>query len=252
MAKHDFTGKVVFITGAASGIGRATAIKFAACGAHVAVADLARFESSDTVDVIRKNGGSAAFFSCDVSDEGQVESAIAKVVDTFGRLDFAYNNAGVGGAFGLVEDYPVDDWDHVFRVNLRGVFLCMKYEIAAIRKTAGTGCVVNCASVLSTVCYKYDSAYVASKFAVLGLTKNAALDYADAGIRINSVSPGFTYTPMIMKGDPEKIKSLERLHAAQRLANPEEIADGVMWLCSPESSFVIGHNLMIDGGFTLT
>lgn len=248
--KSEFKDRVALVTGGGSGIGRHTCFTFAENGARVAVIDSNEEKGLETVESIRSQNGEAWFFKCDVSKEEEVQLMINTVYKRFDRLDFAYNNAGIGGDFANVESYPVNDWDLVMNINLKGIFLCMKYEIPAILKT-GKGAIVNCASLLSTVTYENDSAYVASKYAVLGLTKNAALEYAKTQLRINAISPGFTYTPMIMKGDAEKIKNLEAKHAAGRLAEPSEIANGVMWLCSDQSSFCIGHNLMMDGGYTL-
>jgi NAD(P)-dependent dehydrogenase (short-subunit alcohol dehydrogenase family) len=245
-----FTGKVAIVTGGVSGIGKATVLKFIAEGASVAILDLDEKAGVQLTEAIGRNGGKAMFVNCDVSNEESVKEAIGKVVDMYGRLDYAYNNAGIGGEFAKVENYPADDWDKVMAINLKGVFLCMKYEIPHILKQ-GKGAIVNCASLLSTVASENDSAYVASKFGVLGLTKNAALEYAATGLRINAVSPGFTKTPMIDKGDEEKLKRIAALHPIGRLADPEEIAEAVIWLCSDRSSFAIGLNLLVDGGYTI-
>jgi len=245
-----FQNKVALITGASSGIGRATAIKFAEHGAKVALLDVTSSAGNELAEQINNQQGSAVFVHCDVRDEQNVKAAIENVVSVFGRLDYAYNNAGIGGEFAKVESYPTADWDEVMAVNLRGVFLCMKYEIPHILKQ-GKGAIVNCASLLSTVAYENDSAYVASKFGVLGLTKTAALEYAATGLRINAISPGFTRTPMVDKGDEEKLKRIASKHPIGRLAAPEEIADGVIWLCSDRSGFAIGLNLLLDGGYTI-
>ena len=247
---YNFKGKVAIVTGGASGIGKATALKFAKYGAAVAILDIDNNTAGDVMIELGKKGADYLFVECDVANEDSVQKAIEAVISKYGRLDFAYNNAGIGGEFAKVENYLTSDWDKVMAVNLKGVFLCMKHQIPHILKRGG-GAIVNCASILSTVCYENDSAYVASKFAVLGLTKNAALEYANTGLRINAVSPGFTYTPMILKADADKIKGLENKHPAGRLAKPEEIAEGVMWLCSDSSSFAIGLNLLMDGGYSL-
>lgn len=246
---YNFKGKVAIVTGGASGIGKAAALTFAECGAAVAILDINSNDADDIISELKKIGSDTLFVKCDVANEDSVRKAIEAVIHKYGRLDFAYNNAGIGGEFAKVENYPTADWDKVIAVNLKGVFLCMQHEIPHILKQGGA--IVNCASVLSTVCYENDSAYVASKFGVLGLTKNAALEYANTGLRINAISPGFTYTPMIFKTDADKIKGLENKHPAGRLAKPEEIAEAVMWLCSDASSFAIGLNLVMDGGYTL-
>jgi NAD(P)-dependent dehydrogenase (short-subunit alcohol dehydrogenase family) len=248
--KNMFKNKVAIVTGAASGIGKATAIKFAALGARVVVMDMNESAGKALVESIGKKAGSALFVSCNVCEEPSVIDAMDRVISVYGRIDYAYNNAGVGGEFAKVENYPTDDWDKVMAVNLRGVFLCMKHQIPFMLQQEKAA-IVNCASLLSTVAYENDSAYVASKFAVLGLTKNAALEYASTGLRINSVSPGFTRTPMIDKGDEKKLTHIAAKHPIGRLANPEEIAEGVIWLCSDQSSFAIGLNLVLDGGYTL-
>ncbi len=245
-----FKGKVALVTGGVSGIGKATVLKFIKEEASVAILDLNITEGAQLTEEIRRDGGDAIFVWCDISKEQSIKDAIEKVVDSYGRLDYAYNNAGIGGEFAKVENYPTDDWDKVMAINLRGVFLCMKYEIPHILKQ-GKGAIVNCASLLSTVASENDSAYVASKFGVLGLTKNAALEYAATGLRINAVSPGFTKTPMVDKGDEEKLKRIAALHPIGRLANPEEIAEAVIWLCSDKASFTIGLNLVVDGGYTI-
>jgi NAD(P)-dependent dehydrogenase (short-subunit alcohol dehydrogenase family) len=246
----EMKDKVAIVTGASSGIGKATALKFAERGATVALLDVNPIAGNILVRQILDAEGSAIFIHCDVSIEADVQKAVADISSYFGRLDYAYNNAGIGGEFAKVQDYPTDDWDKVMAINLRGVFLCMKYEIPLILKH-GKGAIVNCASVLSTVASENDSAYVTSKHGVLGLTKNAALEYASTGLRINAISPGFTRTPMVDKGDENKLKAIAVKHPIGRLATPEEIADGVIWLCSDQSSFSVGLNLVIDGGYTI-
>jgi len=245
-----FKGKVALVTGGASGIGKATVLKFVEQGAAVAILDMMTDAGRQLAEMIKANKGHASFYKCDMRSEDEIKFTIGQVVTDLGRLDYAYNNAGVGGEFAKVENYPTDDWDTVMAINLKGVFLCMKYQIPHILKQ-GKGAIVNCASLLSTVAYENDSAYVASKFGVLGLTKNAALEYASSGLRINAVSPGFTNTPMVNKGDKEKLKRIAAKHPIGRLADPEEIAEAVVWLCSDKASFAIGMNLMMDGGYTI-
>ena len=243
-------GKVAIVTGGASGIGEATVWKFIEAGAAVGILDINDADAGRLVAEIENKGGIAKYVHCDMLNEDSIKTSIDEIAAAFGRLDYAYNNAGIGGDFAKIEDYPTDNWDKVMSINLRAVFLCMKYQIPHILKQQ-KGAIVNCASVLSTVAYMNDSAYVASKFGVLGLTKNAALEYATTGLRINSISPGFTLTPMIKNGGEEKLKQIAQKHAIQRLASPEEMAQGVMWLCSDGASFAIGLNLLLDGGYTL-
>ncbi len=244
-----FKNKTAIVTGGASGIGKAVVLKFIEQGASVGVLDLNHHAGKELVNTISEMGGHARYYPCNVSDEKQVKDTIEIVVEDFGRLDYAYNNAGIGGEFAKVQDYPTYDWDKVMAINLKGVFLCMKYEIPHILKQGGA--IVNCASLLSTVAYENDSAYVASKYAVIGLTKTAALEYASTGLRINAVSPGFTNTPMVNKGDEEKLKRIAAKHPIGRLAEPEEIAEAVIWLCSDKASFAVGMNLIVDGGYTI-
>ncbi len=248
--QYDFQDKVALITGGCSGIGLASAKRFAECGSRIALLDKEISLTKNSEDLLNANGSNLLTISGDVSSEEDIENAINLIVRKFGRLDFAFNSAGVGGDFALVENYPTSDWDSVMNVNLKGTFLSMKHEIPAILKSGG-GAIVNCASVLSTVASENDSAYVASKFAVLGLTKNAALEYASTSLRINSISPGFTRTPMIDKGDEQKLERIASKHPIGRLGKPEEIANGVMWLCSDQATFAVGLNLLLDGGYTL-
>ncbi|MEO6981166.1 MAG: SDR family oxidoreductase [Mucilaginibacter sp.] len=242
--------KVAVVTGGASGIGEATVWKFIEAGAAVGILDINDAAANQLVAEIESKGGAAKYVHCDMLSEGSIKTSTDEIAATFGRLDYAYNNAGIGGDFAKIQDYPTDNWDTVMAVNLRAVFLCMKYQIPHILKQQ-KGAIVNCASVLSTVAFMNDSAYVASKFGVLGLTKNAALEYATTGLRINSISPGFTLTPMIKNAGEEKLNYIAKKHPIERLATPEEMAQGVMWLCSDGASFAIGLNLLLDGGYTL-
>ncbi len=244
-----FQHKTIMITGAASGIGKATALKFAREGANVAIVDSDVKAGVQLLVQINEEGLAASFYNCDLNHEEEIKTIVSRIVTDYGQLDYAFNNAGIGGDFAKVEAYPTEDWDQVMSVNLRAVFLCMKYQIPHILTQKGA--IVNTASLLSTVAYENDSAYVASKFGVLGLTKNAALEYAALGIRINAISPGFTRTPMIDKGDEEKLSHIASKHPIGRLATPEEIAEGVAWLCSDKASYAVGMNLLLDGGYTL-
>ncbi|HXJ19986.1 MAG TPA: SDR family oxidoreductase [Polyangia bacterium] len=249
--KDELEGKVALVTGAATGIGRATALAFGRARARVVVTDVAP-AGEETAAVIREDGGDAQFLRCDVSNPDQVAAAVAEVVRRYGRLDCAFNNAGIEGTQALLGDYPIEVWNHVLAVNLTGVMLCMKSEIAAMAPRGG-GAIVNNASILGQVGFATACAYVAAKHGVIGLTRTAALEYADKGIRVNAVCPGFIETPMLERAglttNIEARASLEALHPIRRLGRPEEIADAVLWLCSPRASFVTGHPLFVDGGY---
>ena len=246
-------GKVALVTGGSSGIGRAAALAFAREGAKVVVADIQVEGGEETVGMVRGSGGEALFVKADVSKGGEVEALIAKAVGTYGRLDCAFNNAGVEAEQGLVLlcDYPEEEFDRLIGINLKGVWLCMKYEIPQMVKQGG-GAIVNTASIAGLVGCGLSAAYVASKHGVVGLTKTAALDYARAGVRVNAVCPGVTRTPMVdalVGGDAEMEAQIVELHPIGRLASPEEIAEVAVWLCSDEASFVTGHAMPVDGGF---
>jgi NAD(P)-dependent dehydrogenase (short-subunit alcohol dehydrogenase family) len=245
-------GKVALVTGAGSGIGRATAQLFAREGATVAVADYVVEGGEQTVRLITEAGGQAKFIQADVSQAAQVEAMVRQVVETFGRLDCAHNNAGIEGAIVSLVEYPEDDWDRIIDVNLKGVFLGMKYEIAQMLKQGSGGAIVNTASVAGLVGFAGLPGYVSSKFGVVGLTKVAALDYAKAGIRVNAVCPGVIRTPMVQRvitEQPEMEASLIAGEPIGRLGEPEEIGEAVVWLCSGRASYVTGYALAVDGGW---
>ncbi len=244
-------GKIVVITGAGSGIGRATALAGAREGATIVVADRVVEGGEETVTLIQNAGGEASFIQVDVTQAADVEAMIAQAVSTYGRIDCAHNNAGIEGVFATTADYPEDDWDRVMAVNLKGVWLCMKYELPQMLAQGG-GSIVNTASLAGLVGAKRMSAYVASKHGVAGLTKTAALEYATAGIRVNAVCPGIIHTSMVDRMYLDRRPDLEdRLAAAEpigRLGTPEEVAEAVIWLSSDAASFVTGHTMAVDGG----
>lgn len=249
----NFVGKTVFITGAATGIGRETALEFAKSGASVSIADMNEKEGKETLRLIEQIGGKAIFVPCNVGEEVSVAFAIAETVKHFGGLHAAFNNAGISGAQAFTADMKSEDWAKVIQINLSGVFYCMKHQIPEILKSGG-GAIVNCSSILGTVGFAGASAYVAAKHGVVGLTQTAALEYAQQGIRVNSIGPGFVLTPMLenagITSDQAMRGFLESLHPIGRLGKPEEISSLVVYLCSERSSFITGQHIHADGGFT--
>lgn len=246
-----FSDKTGLITGGSSGIGRATAIAFGREGANVVIADLemSRAAAEQTVADVMAQGGKAIFVPTDVSSARDVESLVARTVKTFGGLDFAFNNAGVHTA-GFTDDITENEFDRVMSVDAKGVWLCLKYEIAHMKHHGG-GVIVNAASVAGLVGTPQAAAYVAAKHAVVGLTKAAAGEFANMNIRINAVAPGAIATPMVLQLPAETQASLMAPQPLQRLGQPEEVAEAVLWLCSSKSSFVLGTTLSVDGGATL-
>ena len=244
-------GKVALVTGGASGIGRATALTFAREGAKLVIADMNEDGGQQTVHMITEKGGEAIFVRIDVSQAVEVQALISQAVSTYGRLDCAHNNAGIsGGGRALTAEYSEDTWHQVIAVNLTGVWLCMKYEIVQML-SQGSGAIVNTASVAGLIGGRGLAAYVASKHGVVGLTKIAALEYAQQGIRVNCVCPGVIQTPMTERGlsDPERRARIIASEPMGRVGTPEEIAEAVIWLCSDAASFVTGHTMPIDGGY---
>jgi NAD(P)-dependent dehydrogenase (short-subunit alcohol dehydrogenase family) len=246
---YDFTGQVALITGAASGMGRVTAKAFAEVGAAVVLVDRDEWKLQQAVAEIVGAGGKAVTLAGDVADESLAKAAVALAVSTFGRLDMAYNNAGVLGPMCPMMEETGEGFDEVSAVNLRGVWTFMKHELIQMKKQ-GSGAIVNCSSLGGLVGLPGRAAYHATKHGVIGLTKSAALDVAAAGIRVNAICPGCIDTPMGAGIDPEAMKSFLAEQPIGRAGRPEEIASVVLWLCSAASSFVLGVALPVDGGFT--
>jgi NAD(P)-dependent dehydrogenase (short-subunit alcohol dehydrogenase family) len=246
----DLQGKVALVTGAGSGIGRAAALAFAQAGAQVVVADLDPQGGAETVALIAGTGGESLFVHTDVTQAAQVEALIGQTVAAYGTLDCAFNNAGIGGTGASTDQYEEADWDRLLAVNLKGVWLCLKYELQQMRRQ-GRGAIVNNASVWGLAALENAAAYTASKHGVVGLTKVAALENATTGIRVNAVCPGFTRTPLIEQlliDRPQMEAKIMSRQPVGRLADPAEVAAAVVWLCSDAASFVIGQALGLDGG----
>jgi len=252
-ANDEFAGKVAFVTGAGSGIGRATALAFADRGAAVSIADVSAGASRAVADEIGRTGGQALGLTCDVTVSSDVQTALRQTVEAFGRLDFAFNNAGIEQAPTPLADITEDQWQRVLDIDLRGVFLCMKYEIPLVL-AAGGGAIINTSSGAGVKGFAGGGAYGAAKHGVIGLTRCAALDYAAANVRINAICPGIIETPMMDRfsgGTPEGRERVIGQEPVGRMGRPEEIASAVMWLCSDNAAFTVGHALVVDGGQTV-
>jgi NAD(P)-dependent dehydrogenase (short-subunit alcohol dehydrogenase family) len=254
MADQEFSGKIVLVTGGGSGIGRATALAFAKADAKVAVDDIADAGGHETVRMIEQAGGEAIYIHADVRDEDEVQAMVETTVATFGRLDFAFNNAGISGGARPDEFWDSAIFNDTFAINARGVFYCLKHEIAQMLKQGAggnaKGAIVNTASVSGMAGPGHPS-YVGAKHAVVGITRTVGMAYATQGIRVNAVCPGAIDTPMVqrvMQSNPATIKLIENLHPMQRIGQANEVADAVLFLCSDRAGFITGHPLAVDGG----
>jgi NAD(P)-dependent dehydrogenase (short-subunit alcohol dehydrogenase family) len=251
----SFENRVALVTGAASGLGLATSKAFAEAGAAVVLADWDEKEVQAAAKALADQGYKTLAVRCDVSDDAQVEAMVNATVATFGRLDAAYNNAGVQGVLAETADSPRDDYDRVMGVNLRGVWSCMKFELQQMREQ-GSGAIVNCSSLGGLVGGNQRGTYHAAKHGVIGFTKSAALEYATRGIRVNAVCPGMILTPMfdrmIAEGQGEELNAMLKTHVPMgRMGRPEEVADAVLWLCSSAASYVTGQSISVDGGYVM-
>jgi NAD(P)-dependent dehydrogenase (short-subunit alcohol dehydrogenase family) len=251
--RDAFSGKVVLVTGGTSGIGRETALAFAAGGAKVALAGRREAEGLAVVELIKGSGGEACFIRTDVSQSREVAALVTEVVERYGALDIAFNNAGIEGTpYVSLENYSEETWDSVIEVNLKGLFLSMKHELPHLVKSKGA--MVNMASVAGLTGGRLGAAYYASKHGVIGITKSAAVEYAEKGVRINAVAPGVISTDMAERAffrDAAVLARIKSLHPMGRLGIPTEVANAVLWLCSSNSSFTTGHVLSVDGGFVV-
>ncbi|MHB1138036.1 MAG: SDR family oxidoreductase [Microthrixaceae bacterium] len=253
MTQQSFGGAAVIVTGAAGGIGRSTALLFAAAGANVVVADIDLGGAEATVDLVRQAGGTALAVQVDVADGGSVADMVGRTVDAYGRLDVAHNNAGVMGANLPIDEMPDDVWRRGIDIMLSGVFYCMKHEIPAMLASGG-GAIVNTSSGAGLIGVPGHANYVAAKHGVIGLTKAAALENITRGIRINAIAPGTARSRMVdewLEGSEEAEAQVAALHPIGRIAEPDEIARAVLWLASDAASFVVGTTLAVDGGYTI-
>jgi NAD(P)-dependent dehydrogenase (short-subunit alcohol dehydrogenase family) len=248
-----FENKIALVTGGTSGIGRAVAVALAAEGAKVVVSGRREKEGAETVSLVKKAGGEAFFMKTDVTDEDSVAALVQQTIQSYGKLDIAFNNAGTEGVLGPITEATLQNYSQVFDANVKGVFLSLKHEIRAMLKTGG-GAIVNTSSVAGSIGFPNFGLYTASKHAVLGLTRSTALEYAKQGIRVNAVSPAAIETEMLDRafgaGESDQKKFMATLHPIGRLGRSEEVASAVLYLFSPAASFITGHDFRVDGGFT--
>lgn len=247
--ERDLTGNVAIVTGGASGIGQAAALLYAAHGAKVVVSDLNEKAGMEVVEQIRQKDGNAIFVRADVSRPEDCEQLVNKTVEAYGRLDIAFNNAGIGGETNPIADMSLEGWNKVIAVNLNSIFYCMKYQLQQMQKQ-GSGAIVNNSSILGSVGFANSAGYTAAKHGVVGITKSAALEYSAKGLRINAVGPAFINTPLINEAlDADTIQYLVGQHPIGRLGEANEVAELVIWLSSPKASFVTGAYYAIDGAY---
>jgi NAD(P)-dependent dehydrogenase (short-subunit alcohol dehydrogenase family) len=249
--KEFYTGKVVLITGAATGMGQTTAIEFAKAGAKVVVADWNEADGQATVNTIKENGGDAKFVKVDVSNSASVKNMVDKTVEWYGRLDCAFNNAGIMEENSKLADVDEAVWDRIINVNMKGIFLCMKYELP-VMVAQGKGAIVNTSSVCAARILPNCAAYTASKFGVVALTRSAAVEYGGSGVRVNTILPGAIFTPMMKaatEADPSRLERVKHTRPLGKVAEPIVIAKAAMWLCSDEAEHITGHALPVDGGY---
>lgn len=249
----SFTEAVAVVTGGGSGIGQTTAVEFAERGTSVVIADVDVEGGEETVTEIEDADGDAIFVETDVTDPDDTRAMVDTAVEEYGRLDYAFNNAGIGGDQVPITDYSAETWQSVIEVNLVGVFNCVQAELSRMQEQDAGGVIVNNSSILGKVGFETSSGYVAAKHGVLGLTKTAALENGQTGVRVNAVCPGFIETPLLTEGgissDSEMREQIESRHAMNRLGTPEEVANAVLWLCDDDASFVTGEALGVEGGY---
>jgi NAD(P)-dependent dehydrogenase (short-subunit alcohol dehydrogenase family) len=247
----ELQGKVALVTGGTSGIGRDAAVLFAKSGAKVVVAGRREAEGKETIEMVRAAGGDGLFVKTDVAKAAEVDALVRKTVEKFDRLDVAFNNAGIEGNWVPITEQSEEDWDRTIDINLKGVWLCLKYEIRQMLKQGGGGAIVNMASIAGLIGSAGAATYSASKHGVMGLTKAAALETARSGIRVNAVCPAVIETPMAERlfGEPEANKFALSLHPIGRFGAPSEISEAVLWMCSDRASFMTGQSIVLDGGF---